>query len=57
MALVLAPIAKGTLQSIDYSKAKEIKGVMGFVDASDLPTRNKLGHVNDTPVFVDSEVG
>ncbi|CAD6190780.1 unnamed protein product [Caenorhabditis auriculariae] len=56
MAFVMSPIARGTLSHVDYAKALEMDGVVGYVDASDVKTGAKLGHHCDTPIFVEKEI-
>ena len=56
IAFVLSPIAHGTLNSIDYTAALEVDGVIGYLDASDVTTGAKMGHHNDTPVFVKDKI-
>ncbi|EFP11440.1 hypothetical protein CRE_14385 [Caenorhabditis remanei] len=56
IAFVLSPIAHGTLNSIDYTTALEVDGVIGYLDASDVTTGAKMGHHNDTPVFVKDKI-
>ncbi|CAJ0569018.1 unnamed protein product, partial [Mesorhabditis spiculigera] len=55
-ALVLAPIAHGTIDSVDATKALEIDGVVAYFDHSDLPTDRLMGHHDDTLVFAKDEV-
>ncbi|CAI4229586.1 unnamed protein product [Auanema sp. JU1783] len=56
MAFVLSPIAKGQLDSVDYSDAIQMEGVVGYIDYKDVRSGARLGHVNDTPVFVESQI-
>lgn len=56
MAFVMSPIACGTLEAVDPSKALAMDGVVGYIDASDVPRGAKLGHHSDTPIFVQDEV-
>ncbi|CAJ0935919.1 unnamed protein product, partial [Mesorhabditis belari] len=55
-ALVLAPIACGTIDNVDPTKALEMDGVIAFFDASDLPTNERMGHHSDTPIFAKDRV-
>lgn len=56
MAFVMSPIACGTLEAVDPSKALAMDGVVGYIDASDVPRGAKLGHHSDTPIFVQDEI-
>ncbi|PIC32054.1 hypothetical protein B9Z55_012532 [Caenorhabditis nigoni] len=56
IAFVLSPIAHGTLNSIDYTAALELDGVIGYLDASDVTTGAQMGHHSDTPVFVKDKI-
>ncbi|CAI5447919.1 unnamed protein product [Caenorhabditis angaria] len=56
LAYVMSPISCGTLNSIDYSKALEIDGVIGYIDANDVAKGVKLGHHSDTPIFVADKI-
>uniref|UniRef100_A0A8R1DVT0 FAD-binding PCMH-type domain-containing protein n=2 Tax=Caenorhabditis japonica TaxID=281687 RepID=A0A8R1DVT0_CAEJA len=56
IAFVTSPIAHGTLNSIDYTAALHLNGVIGYIDAYDVYTGAQIGHHNDTPVFVKDEI-
>ncbi|KAJ1372162.1 hypothetical protein KIN20_034243 [Parelaphostrongylus tenuis] len=56
MAFVMSPIASGTLESVDPSDALKMDGAVAFIDASDVPEGAKIGHVNDTPIFVKDKI-
>uniref|UniRef100_A0A1I7XKX7 xanthine dehydrogenase n=1 Tax=Heterorhabditis bacteriophora TaxID=37862 RepID=A0A1I7XKX7_HETBA len=56
MAFVMSPVACGTLQSVDTSKALEMEGVVAYIDAMDVKNGAKLGHDNDTPIFVKDKI-
>ncbi|CAL2039109.1 unnamed protein product [Caenorhabditis brenneri] len=56
MAFVLSPIAHGTLNSIDYTAAMNVDGVIGYLDAEDVTTGAQMGHHSDTPVFVKEKI-
>uniref|UniRef100_A0A0K0DJC3 Ald_Xan_dh_C domain-containing protein n=1 Tax=Angiostrongylus cantonensis TaxID=6313 RepID=A0A0K0DJC3_ANGCA len=56
MAFVMSPIASGTLEFVDPSDALEMDGVVDFIGASDVPEGAKIGHMNDTPIFVKDKI-
>ncbi|VDM63232.1 unnamed protein product [Angiostrongylus costaricensis] len=56
MAFVMSPIASGTLEIVDPSDALEMDGVVDFIGASDVPEGAKIGHMNDTPIFVKDKI-
>lgn len=50
--LFLSPIAKGTIEKLDVSKAKKADGVAGVFIHSDVPGLNQIGHmIQDQPLF------
>uniref|UniRef100_A0A0N5AMQ3 xanthine dehydrogenase n=1 Tax=Syphacia muris TaxID=451379 RepID=A0A0N5AMQ3_9BILA len=56
MAFVQSPIACGTLDAVDYSEALKVPGVYGYIDHNDIITFAKLGHAQDSPVFVEDKI-
>lgn len=56
IAFVLAPIAHGTLNSVDYTAALQVDGVVGYLDQYDVYTGAQMGHHSDTPVFVKDKI-
>ncbi|KAK6012109.1 CO dehydrogenase flavoprotein [Ostertagia ostertagi] len=56
MAFVMSPIACGTLECVDVSKAVAMDGVVGYIDADDVLEGIKLGHHSDTPVFAKDKL-
>ena len=62
MAFVLAPVASGTIKSLDYGEVEKMMqqsgaDVVGFVDWRDVPGSLMIGHSMDTPVFAKEKVG
>ncbi|KAK6039753.1 aldehyde oxidase and xanthine dehydrogenase, a/b hammerhead domain protein [Cooperia oncophora] len=56
MAFVMSPIASGTLESVDYTEAMALDGVVGYIDADDVQEGVRIGHSNDTPVFAQDKI-
>ncbi len=55
--LFLSPIAKGTIERLDVSKAKRAEGVAGVFTHSDIPGVNQIGHmIQDQPLFAVKEL-
>ena len=56
-ALVLSPIAHGTLNGIDASKALALPGVIKVITASDIPGHNDVAPIlSGEPLFADGVV-
>uniref|UniRef100_A0A0N5B9E6 xanthine dehydrogenase n=1 Tax=Strongyloides papillosus TaxID=174720 RepID=A0A0N5B9E6_STREA len=55
MALLLSPVAKGTIQNIDPTEALQMPGVVGYFDKNDVKKGTRIGH-GDTLVFAENEV-
>lgn len=51
----MSHVASGTINSVNVEKALLIKGVIGYIDASDVPGSLWIGH-GDTPVFAKDKV-
>lgn len=60
MAFVLAPVACGTIESLNYSAVEKMMqqsaSVVGIVDWRDVPGSLMIGHSMDTPVFAKDKV-
>jgi CO/xanthine dehydrogenase Mo-binding subunit len=46
-----SPVHKGIIKKLDFSKAEQIPGVVGFLTADDIPGQNAHGRFKDMPVF------
>lgn len=56
-ALVLSPVAKGRLASVDVSAARAMEGVVDVVLAADVTGHNDVGPIlRGEPIFADGEV-
>ncbi|HBM16608.1 MAG TPA: xanthine dehydrogenase [Lentisphaeria bacterium] len=55
--LFLSPIAKGTIEKLDISKANKAEGVAGVFVGKDIPGPNQIGHmIPDQPLFAEKEI-
>jgi xanthine dehydrogenase large subunit len=56
-AMVLSPIAHGTIKSIDYKAAQNTSGVIRIITPDDIPGENQIGSiVLDEQLFASPEV-
>lgn len=56
-ALILSPVAKGTLKSVDAGNATAIDGVVAIVTAQDIPGPNQIGPIIiDEPLFAERDL-
>ena len=52
-----SPVAKGIIKSVNYEKARQVKGVVAILTAADIPGENQIGGiVADEPLLVQHEV-
>jgi CO/xanthine dehydrogenase Mo-binding subunit len=49
-----SPVHKGMIRSVDFSAAKKVPGVVGFVTAADIPGSKLFGACGDQPVLAES---
>jgi CO/xanthine dehydrogenase Mo-binding subunit len=49
-----SPVHKGLIRSVDFSAAKKVPGVVGFVTADDIPGNRLFGACGDQPVLAES---
>lgn len=55
LAFVLSPVASGTICCVNVEKALLLKGVIGYINADDVPGSIWIGH-GDTPIFAKDKV-
>ena len=52
-----SPVAHGTIESINYSKARAIPGVIKIITHEDIPGQNQIGGIiSDEQLFASKEV-
>ena len=52
-----SPVAHGTIESINYSKARAIPGVIKIITHEDIPGQNQIGGIiPDEQLFASKEV-
>ncbi len=57
VALVLSPVAHGTVRAVDVSSAMGVPGVLGVLSAHDIPGANNSGTIlHDEPVLAADQV-
>jgi CO/xanthine dehydrogenase Mo-binding subunit len=51
-----SPVHKGTIRSLDVSRAENMLGVAGVITAKDIPGNNAYGLYGDQPVFTSKQI-
>src|SRR5436190_4795810 len=52
-----SPVAHGKIRSVDYSKARELTGVVAILTYQDITGENQIGGIiPDEPLFAENEV-
>jgi CO/xanthine dehydrogenase Mo-binding subunit len=51
-----SPVHKGLVRNVDFSEAKKVPGVVGFVTADDIPGEKMHGACGDQPVLANEYV-